>query len=147
MAGIIGTATTDEVALVAATAKTVVWIAAALNDRVKVKEWGVFFDGISVTAEPVQVELVKSTAGSAGTLTPVERTSSALTLQTTAGSGALTEPTTTSIIAKREVHPQSGYQEKFSFGDEPTIQNGGKIGIRCTAPAIVNVRGEIVFEE
>ncbi len=147
MAGLIGVLNTNEIALTAAAASSVAVLVAGLNTRVKIKEWGVFFDGVSVTSEPVQVELIKCTGGTYGTRPPVERTSSGLTLQTTGGSACTAEPTVTAIIAVREVHPQSGYQEKFSFGDEPTIQNGGKVAIRCTAPAVVNVKSEIVFEE
>lgn len=148
MAGVIGVASTAEVALVAATTKTVLQLKAAANDNVKIKEWGVFFDGISVTAEPVQVRLLtQTTSGTMTSLTPVKRKGPAITLQTIAQHTATAEPTSGSVLAAREVHPQSGYQEKFSYGDEPEFFNLGYVGIDCTAPAIVNVRAEIVFEE
>lgn len=148
MAGVIGVANTDEVALAAATAKTVLQVVAASNHPIKIKEWGVFFDGVSVTGEPVQVELLRqTTAGTMTSLTPVERSNHGVTLQTSAQHTATAEPTAGNILAKREVHPQGGYQEKFSIGDEIIIGSAGRLGIRCTAPAAVNVRAEIVFEE
>lgn len=148
MAGVIGVATTSEVALTAATAKTVLQVVAASNHPVKILEWGVFFDGVSVTAEPVQIRLLRqSTAGTMSALTPVERSNHGVTLQTTAQHTATAEPTAGNVLASREVHPQSGYQEKFAIGQEIIIGSAGRIGIECTAPAGVNVRAEIVFEE
>ena len=147
MAGKIGVVSTTEVALAAATAKTIVQLIAPTNYSLKIKEWGVYFDGISTTAEPVQVRLLKqTTAGTMSSLTPALRKGSAA-VQSTAQHTATVEPTAAAVMAVREVHPQSGYQEKFAFGDEIELLSAERIGIECTAPAIVNVRGEIVFEE
>lgn len=148
MAAVIGVANTAEIALSAATAKTVLQIVAASNHCVKVKSWGVFFDGTSVTAEPVQVRLLRQTsAGTMSALTPVEKTITGVTLQTTAQHTATAEPTAGNVLAAREVHPQAGYQEIFPSGDEIIIGSEGRLGIECTAPASVNVRAEITFEE
>ena len=148
MAAVIGVATTAEVALSGATAKTVLQLVAASNHCVKVKSWGVFFDGVSVTAEPVQVRLLRQTdAGTMSALTPVEKTITGVTLQTTAQHTATAEPTAGNVLATREVHPQGGYQEIFPTGDEIIIGSAGRLGIECTAPAGVNVRAEMTFEE
>jgi len=148
MAGVIAVANTAEVALTAATAKTVLQLIAASNHPVKVKSWGVFFDGVSVTGEPVQVRLLRQTdAGTMSALTPVERSITGVTLQTTAQHTATAEPTAGNVLAAREVHPQGGYQEIFPAGDEILLGSAGRLGIECTAPANVNVRAEIVFEE
>jgi len=148
MADINAVANTVEIALSAGVAKTVIQIIAATNHKVKVKSWGVFFDGISVTAEPVQVRLLRQTsAGTMTGLTPVKRGTDSETLLTTAQHTATVEPTAGDVMAAREVHPQSGYQEIFPMGDEVKIAGGGRVGIECTASASVNVRAEIVFEE
>lgn len=148
MAGIKLVANTAEVALTSATAKTVLQVVAASNSNVRIKEWGVYFDGTNSAAEPVQVRLLRqTTAGTMTSLTPVQRSGPSVTLTTTAQHTATAEPTGGNVLAVREVHPQSGYQEKFAIGDEPEITNGGRIGIECTAPAGVNVRAEIVAEE
>lgn len=148
MAAVLGVANTAEVALSAGTAKTVLQLVAASNHLVKVKSWGVFFDGTSASAEPVQVRLLRqTTAGTMTSLTPVERSNHGATLQTTAQHTATAEPTAGNILAAREVHPQAGYQEIFPAGDEIIIGSAGRLGIECTAPANVNVRAEIVFEE
>ena len=148
MAGVIVVATTTEIALAAATAKTVIQIVAPAHQLLKVKGWGVFFDGISSVAEPVQVRLLRQTsAGTMSALTPVQRSAMTCTLQSTAQHTASAEPTAGDVLAVREVHPQSCYQEIFPAGDEIMIGEAGRLGIECTAPSIVNVRAEIVYEE
>lgn len=140
---------TGEVALSAATAKTVLQVAAPANQRLRLKAWGVYFDGTSVSAEPVQVSLVRQTT--AGTMTAVtpEKCDDSLpeTVQSTAGANASAEPTTAGTLQYREVHPQSGYEYNWGFGDEDFIKGGGRVGIVCTAPATVNVIPWIKCEE
>jgi len=149
MAAFQGIAQTAEVALVAATAKTVVQIVAPANHRVRVLGWGVFFDGVSVTAEPVQVILARqSTAGTMSALTPVPLDDSlAETLQVTAQHTATVEPTTGVTVDVAEVHPQQGYEIMYPLGEQPVVGGGDRVGIICTAPAVVNVRAKIRFEE
>lgn len=149
MADFIGVAQQDEVALSAATAKTVIQIIAPSNHRVKILGWGVFFDGTSPTEEPVEVELARqSTAGTMSSLTPVKLDDSlAETLQTTAQHTATVEPTTGDVIDIAEVHPQQGYEIRYPLGQEPIVGGGDRVGIVCTAPSAVNVRAKIIFEE
>ena len=138
-----------EIALVAATAKTVLQAVAPANHRVKIKEWGVFFDGTSVTGEPVVVQIIKqTTAGTMSALTPTKRDSSLPeTVLSTAQHTATVEPTTTDIIDEIEVHPQAGYEKIFPLGSELWIPGGERRAIRCTAPANVNVNAKMVCEE
>ena len=149
MSAFLGIAQTAEVGLTAATAKTVVQIVAPSNHRVKILGWGVFFDGTSTTAEPVQVTLSRqSTAGTMSALTPVPLDDSlAETLQVTAQHTATVEPTTGATIDMVEVHPQMGYEKMYPLGQEPICGGGDRVGIVCTAPAGVNVRAKLIFEE
>lgn len=150
MAAFIGIAQTAEVALAAASAKTVLQLVAASNHRVKLLGWGVFFDSTSVSAEPVQVIVVRqTTAGTMSANTPSKMDDSlAETLQTTAQDNATVEPTTGSDeLDMAEVHPQSGYEIRYPLGQEPIIGGGDRLGIVCTAPAVVNVRAKMIFEE
>lgn len=148
MAGILCVAQTTEVALAVATVKTVVQVVAPANQRLKVKKWGVSFDGISPTAEPVQVELLRqTTAGTMSALTPVKLVAGSETVQATAQHTATAEPTAGDILDSVEVHPQGGYVEILPFNQEIEVPGGGRLGIRCTAPAIVNARAQIMFEE
>lgn len=149
MAAFQGAATTAEIALTAATAKTVLQLVAATNHRVKVLSWGVYFDGVTSTAEPVQVRLLRqTTAGTMTSLTPVKRDNSlSETLLTTAQHTATAEPTAGDVLEAKEVHPQGGYEKLYPFGQEVIIGGGGRLGIELTAPAGVNVRAEVIFEE
>lgn len=149
MAAFIGIAQISEEALAAATAETVIQLVAAANHRVKILSWGVFFDGTSGTAEPVQVELARqTTAGTASALSLVKMDDSiADTLLTSAQQDFTAEPTKGDVLQSINVHPQSGYEKIFPLGQEPIIGGGDRIGIICTAPATVNVRAMIVFEE
>ncbi|MGV1048219.1 MAG: hypothetical protein ACOYD4_06820 [Solirubrobacterales bacterium] len=148
MAGINAVAQTAEVALSAATVKTVMQVIAPTNQRLKLTEWSVSFDGISPTAEPVQVELLRqTTAGTVTGLTPVKRSAGSETLQATASHTATAEPTAGDVLEAIEVHPQGGYAKVFPLGREIEVPGGTRIGIRCTAPATVNVRAVMAWEE
>lgn len=149
MSRLIATASPGEVALAAATAKTVLKIVAPANHRVAILGWGVSFDGISPTAEPVVVRLLRqTTAGTFTSLTPVKADGSlGETVQTTAGHTATVEPTAGNILKRVNVHPQSGYEEVVPLGQEFVLAGGEQVGIECTAPAAVNVIPYIKFEE
>lgn len=150
MADLIGTVTTDEIALTAATAKTVLQILAPANHRVKILGWSVFFDGTSVSAEPVQVELLRqTTAGTMSASSAEEKLDDSLaeTLQVSATHTATAEPTAGGLLQAIEVHPQTGYEKLYPLFQEPIVGGGDRVGIRCTAPAGVNVRASITWEE
>ena len=150
MSAFIGLATTAEIALTAATAKTVLQLVAAANHRVKLQAWGVYFDGTSSSAEPVQVELKRqTTAGTMSALTPTKADDSiADTLLTTAQHTATgAEPTAGDLLKRVEVHPQGGYEEQCPYGQEYIMGGGDRLGIVCTAPAGVNVVAWTRFEE
>lgn len=149
MAAFQGVAITAEITLVAATQKTVLQLVAAANHRVKLLQWGIFFDGVAVSAEPVQVVIQRqSTAGTSTTNTPKKIDDSlAETLQTTANDNATAEPTSGDVLWAGEVHPQAGYSEILPLGQEFIIGGGDRLGIRCTAPAGVNARAIMKFEE
>jgi len=148
MSDIFCIASTPEVALSSGTLKTVVQILAPSNQRVRVLGWGVFFDGTSATAAPVEVQLVRqSTAGVMTTLTPVQTRPVAESILTTALLTATSEPTTTAVVDVMEVHPQGGYEVVFSPGNEIIVSGGGRLAITCMAPSAVNVRAKIRFEE
>lgn len=149
MAGIPCAATTAEVALSAATAKTVIQLVAPTNQRLLMEKWGIYFDGVSPTAEPVQVRLVKqTTAGTMSALTPVKRGDpGAETLQATAQHTATAEPTVTDVYDVKEIHPQTFYEFLWPSGKEQPVAGGTRIGIECTAPAVVNVRAVFWYQE
>jgi hypothetical protein len=150
MAALVGAINTAEVALTAATAKTVIQYAApSTGQLVKLLGWGVFFDGVSGTAEPVRVRLLMQTT--AGTMSALNirahNRSSNGTFQGAAQTTATAEPTAGDVIESIEVHPQQGYEKIFPMGMEPILASGTRIGIECTAPAAVNALAKLTIEE
>ncbi len=143
--------TEGEVGLVAATAKTILQLVAAANTRVAVRGFSVSFDGTSGSAEPVQVDVLRQTgAGTGGSAaTPVKEDGlGSETIQTTAQKNiATTEPTAGDVLRRYQIHPQTGAEFKFGLDEELIIPGGGRLGLRCTAPANVNAVGHFSIEE
>lgn len=140
--------TSAEVALAAATAKTVLQLVAPANTILAVTGFSVSFDGISNTAEPVQVVLLRqTTAGTATSRTPLKTKDTSTTIQATGQENATAEPTAGDILKTFHIHPQAGALYPFTFDEEIELAGGGKLGLRLTAPAIVNCLATINFEE
>lgn len=143
--------TTADVALTAATAKTILSVINAANALIRITEFGVSFDGVSATAEPVTIELCSSTQAGAGTTTsqsPVQMYGPPRTVQATGARNYTAEPTVLTVIKRWLVHPQTGIEMQFPLGREPEqTTTADAICLRCTAPAAVNAQGYINFEE
>lgn len=143
--------TTGDIALSAATAKTILNVINAANGLIRLTELAVSFDGTSSTAEPVTVELCSSTQATAGTSTShtiVQVRGPTRTVQATAARNYTAEPTTLTVIKRWLVHPQTGLMVQFPLGREPEqVTTADGLCIRCTAPATVNVQAYIEFEE
>lgn len=143
--------TNGDIALSAATAKTIMSVINAANSLIRICEFGVSFDGTSATAEPVTVELCYSTQATAGTSTShtiAQCRGPTRTVQATAARNYTAEPTSLTVWKRWLVHPTSGIVVQFPLGREPecTVTSDALL-IRCTAPATVNVQGYIEFEE
>lgn len=140
-----------DIALTAATAKTILSVINAANSLIRLVELGVSFDGVSATAEPVTVELCSSTQATAGTSTahtPAQCRGPTRTVQATAARNYTAEPTVLTVLKRWLVHPQTGLIVQFPLGREPEqVTTADALCIRCTAPAGVNVQGYLEFEE
>lgn len=150
MADLQFTAKAPEIALSAATPKTVLMVTLPANQRGKLLEWGVYFDGVSAVAEPAIVELVfPTTSGTFSATNSVTTNGYSETVQSTIGYNASAEPTITdaNVPERKNVHPQSGYEKAYGLGQEVKIGGGGRVGIRVTAPATVNVVPWLKIEE
>lgn len=143
--------TTGDIALTAATAKTILNVINAANSLIRLTEMAVSFDGVSSTAEPVTVELCSSTQATAGTSTShtiVQVRGPTRTVQATAARNYTAEPTALTVIKRWLVHPQTGLFVQFPLGREPEqVTTAAGLCIRCTAPAGVNAQAYIEFEE
>lgn len=143
--------TTADVALTAATAKTILSVINAANALIRITEFGVSFDGTSATAEPVTIELCSSTQAGAGTNTsqsPIQMYGPTRTVQATGARNYTAEPTTLTVLKRWLVHPQTGIEMQFPLGREvEQTTTADALCLRCTAPATVNAQGYINFEE
>ena len=108
-----------DIALVAATAKSILSVVNAANALIRIVELGVSFDGISATAEPVTVELCRSTQATAGTSTAhtiLQIRGPTRTVDATARRNYTAEPTVLTVAKRWLVHPQTGIVIQFPLG-------------------------------
>ena len=148
MAGVRFTGTTGEVST-GTSAKTILQIVAAANQRVLVREWAVSFDGIAPTDAPIFVRVLRQTT--AGTMSALTLRKIASgddeTLQTTAQHTATAEPTAGDVLMSQQVHPQTGYTWQAPFGGELIVPGGTRLGIEVTAGVSVNCVARMTCEE
>ncbi len=87
--------------LTASATETLVQVVAATNHQVKIKKWEVSFAGVTVTDEPIEVQLTRqSSAGTSSALTPVKwHDSDGDTIDATGRQDFTAEPTTGDILA------------------------------------------------
>jgi hypothetical protein len=142
------TASADAVALAAATAKTVLQIAAPATIRGRVRELQISLDGVTAANPPGLVELLtQSTAGTMTAVTPAPHDPAAPASLVTAAKNATAEPTAGTVIKAWRLTPVGGVLVlPFGFEEErPVLAASGRIGVRCTFSAIVNVNASLTF--
>jgi hypothetical protein len=141
----------DALALVAATAKTVIEIATSATDRNKIVGWWIEFDGATSSAVPVKVEVGRfsaavttATTATESKLDAAEGAPSAVVKHSTAVEGA---GTAEAGIETHRIHPQGGLVIQYPLGREPVLAVSTFWRIRCTAAAGVNVTAGFIREE
>lgn len=154
-----GTATGGAIALVAATAKTVIGLAGGANNAPSLVEFAISFDGVTASAVPVLVEAVSGTnatnpPGTASTtVTPKQVRGVTSASVHTAAYNWTTEPTVLEVYKKRLLTPNGGLiVVQLPLGREPTGQVAAStqfkfVGYRLTAPAVVNTHIDLEYEE
>ena len=144
-------ATEGEVALTAATAKTVLQLVTPANIGVAVRGLAISFDGTSGSAEPGSVELsIQTTAGTMSAVTPRhDDTRVGLTIQSAAQKTATAEPTTTTMLRDWHVHPQTGVEFRWWLDEEIVLAgtSATRLGVVVNMPAAVNCRARMFCEE
>lgn len=139
--------TEGAVALAAATVKTVLGVKAHANSGLLLKKVSIGFDGVTASAVPVYWELASCTwaTNSPGTnstsTTPRQSSGRVLTAGFTSGKTWTSEPTTIVSIEDPLLTPNGGlvmYDWPLGTEWESALAEG--FVLRCTAPAIVNVR-------
>jgi hypothetical protein len=136
------------VALAAATAKTVLSVIAPAQFGVDLLKYRIGFDGVTASAVPVVVELVTWTTDGTGTAgTVVQAYGRSITAGFTTKYNYTVEPTTPTLVDRFTLTPNGGLLVyDFPFGTTPDTAVSNLIGIRCTAPAVVNVNATMWFE-
>jgi len=143
------------VALVATTAKTVLFVIANnANHGVDLKKYRIAFDGVTASAVPVFVEInyltgaTNVTPGTNNTTATVNQTyGRAIASSFSAGYNSTTEPTVQSGVDSYMLTPNGGVVVyDFPLGDTPDSAGSQGFCIRLTAPAAVNARCTMWFE-
>lgn len=143
--------------------KTMLQVKPGTTKTLKIKEWGISFDG-SAAATPIRVELIETdvaatvTASVTADITKIEGDSLAggdpvtalIAVGTTStGYTSSSEGSTTAIRnldAPQFIAPTTQYQKQFPLGNEPVIQVSKFARIRVTAGAAVNCYCYMVVE-
>jgi hypothetical protein len=147
--------TEGAIALAAATAKSILGVKAHANSGLQLKSFMVAFDGVTSSAVPVLVEICYCTfaTNSPGTNStnigenqPYGRVLAAGFTGAAGWTGG-NEPTVVTAIAEFLLPADKGviaYQ--WPLGQEPDCALAEGFVIRCTAPAVVNVRATLNVE-
>jgi hypothetical protein len=137
------------VALVAATAKTVV--EGVVDASGPPPEWialNISFDGVTATAVPVLVEFCTYAATGTGTAATPRRLGAAIGVaRSTWKTGDTTEPSTAVVFDSLWLPPTGPFLYQWPLGRELLHPTSTVQGIRLTAPAAVNCRLSLTFEE
>jgi hypothetical protein len=146
---------TSATALVAATAKTVWNLIAAITKSALLTEFSISFDGVTASAVPVLVELclsTQATAGTPGSSPTPQQIRGRGTAVCTAGVDYSAEPTALTPVKHWLVTPNGGLLViQFPLGRESQFDLSGGTNkaqcLRANAPANVNCRAYAEFEE
>lgn len=149
--------TSADVALVAATAKTVLCVLSPATFGVDLRGFEIAFDGVTTTDKPVLVEICTNTSATnsvPGTGNTNENANivqiygRAVTTGFISGSGCTSEPTVLVQWKLLRLTPNGGtYDYDWPLGETPDNDLSKGFAIRCTAPtSAVNVRASVRFE-
>jgi hypothetical protein len=138
-----------DVALVAATAKTVIQLVTGATRKIWIKEMAIGFKSVTATDVPVLVQLVRqSTAGTMTANTPAPDVEGHPAAISTAQEAATAEPTSGVVVKEWLITPIGGqlvYQ--LPLGDEVEMAVSSKLGLLVTAPQAQSCRAYIKFNE
>jgi hypothetical protein len=135
------------VALSAGVAKTVLTAIAPAQFGVDLRKYRIGFDGVTASAVPVVVEIVLYTTDGTGTAGTVNQTSGRpITAGFTTKYNYSVEPTGPTSVDRFTMTPNGGTViYDFPYGDSPDTAISQLFGLRCTAPAAVNVNATLWF--
>jgi hypothetical protein len=136
------------VALSAGVAKTVLTVIAPAQFGVDLTKFRIGYDGVTASAVPVLVELVYFTTdgtGTAGTVNQVYGRPIVAGFTTKYNYSA--DPTGATSLDRWTLTPNGGLViYDFPLGTTPDTAVSNLLGLRCNAPAAVNVNATMWFE-
>lgn len=145
--------TAAAVALAANTAKTVLGVKSNAAFGLDLLGFEVAFDGVTASAVPVLVEVGYCTFATNGpgtnstSRTAVQNYGRVITVGATAASAWSAEPTVITVLKEFLLSPNGGLVAyRWPLGNTPDSAVSEGFVIRCTSPAIVNVRASMDFE-
>lgn len=138
-------------AVAASTVETLIQVLAGTKPA-KISRWGVSFNGVNVTDQPVRVELIRLTSqGTSSAFTPVKLDPTSEASLASGRTSHTAEPVATDVIEVHYVTPAGGnLVEVYSPGypdERPIIAPAGRIGIRVLSTSALNANAFIIFEE
>lgn len=150
-------ATLTNVALVASTVKTILFVTAPATFGCDLKKIRVSFDGVTATNPPVLIELMTNTAATNSTPgtgnttigTPPQVYGRAITAGFVGGYACTSEPTVLAAVDYWFVDPNKGLViYDFPLGDTPDNDVSRGFALRCTpgTPLAANVRAAMWVE-
>jgi len=121
-------------ALAAAATETLVQIVTTTNQRVRVRGFGVSFNGTDATKQPILVDVLRqTTAGTSSALTIVKADPASGTPVTTALQSFTVEPTAGDILWSAYFTPVGGGIDLALYPDDEIVLGPStRLGIRCT---------------
>jgi hypothetical protein len=135
-------------ALAAATAKTILVGTTTANVPAEWIAVDIHFDGVTATAVPVLAEFCTYTnSGTGTTVTPARLGQAVGTAQTTWKNAITVEPTGPTVLFAWWLPPTQPFSYQWPLGRELFQNVSTNMGVRLTAPAVVNTRVNITIEE
>jgi len=139
-------------AIAASTVETVLQVVAGATKPVRLSRWGISFNGVDVTDQPVRVELLRLTsAGTSSAYTPKKLDPNSEASIAQGRTAHTAEPTADDVLEVHYVSPAGGnLVEVYSAGypdERPMVAPNGRLGIRVLAVDAVNVNCFLIFEE
>lgn len=138
--------------IAAATVETALQVVAGATKPVRISRFGVSFNGVSASDQPVRVELLRlGSDGTSSAYVPKKFDPGSEASIAQGRTAHTAEPTAGDILEVHYVTPNGGnLVEVFSPGypdERPIVPPNGRLGIRVLATAAVNINAFLVFEE
>jgi hypothetical protein len=152
MAGVYASVSSGLVSITGGSPQTVLQLIAPTNQRLRVTQYEIMFDGVNSANTPASVQIMRQTAGTFSTsVTPKKRSESSATgetLQATAKTGQTVAATAGDILHDWFAPVFGGFViVPLPPGQEDMVQGGTILGVLVNPAQTVDVKVTILYEE